>query len=274
MFGAVIGDYVGSRYEWYNHKSKDFEFFNKNCRFTDDSMMTLAVASALLECKGNYDELSDKVIKSMQEIGRRYPDCGFGGKFFEWIMTDNPKPYNSWGNGSAMRVSFCGWIGKSIDEVKKLSYEVSKVSHNHPEGLKGAEAVAVAIYLAKSGEPKNGIKDYIEKNYYKFDFTLDEIRSDYEFDVSCQGSVPEALEAFFESNDFEDAIRNAISIGGDSDTIGAITGSMADAYYYRPNIIVEKDGWKLSNPYDFEIINRMDEYLKNKSYSILNGYLE
>lgn len=241
MLGAIIGDIAGSRYEWNNIKSKDFELLNSiECFFTDDTVMTLAIAKSLIDSKNNYDELSEKAIINMVEIGRKYPNCGFGGNFYNWIMTDNHSPYNSYGNGAAMRVSACGIVGKTIEEVKMLSKKVTAVSHNHPEGIKGAEAVACAVYLANQGNNILDIRDYIQKNYYDLNFKLDDIRKNYNFDVSCQGSVPQALEAFFESVSFEDALRNAISIGGDSDTIAAIVGGIAGAYYGIPSEIRKK----------------------------------
>lgn len=233
MLGAIIGDIAGSRFEWNNNKSKEFEFLTYRCCPTDDSIMTLAVAKAILLSK-NSSELSQNAIACMQELGNKYPDAGYGGGFAFWLTDNNPKPYNSWGNGAAMRVSACGFAATSLDEAKMLSKLVTEVTHNHPEGIKGAEAIAVAIYMAKSGSSLLDIQDYINENYYKIDFKLDDIRTEYTFDVSCQGSVPQALEAFFESVSFEDAIRNAISIGGDSDTIAAITGGIAEAYYGIP----------------------------------------
>lgn len=238
MIGALIGDISGSRYERMNHKSKEFPLFEKKCRPTDDSIMSLAVAKAIMDCESEYDNLSSKAIASMQELGRIYKNAGYGGSFIKWIMDEDPKPYNSYGNGSAMRVSPCGYAASSIEEVKELSALVTKVSHDHPEGMKGAEAVAVAVFLAKTGKTKEEIREYIIENYYEIKFTLDQIRGKYRFDVSCQGSVPVALEAFFEASDFEDAIRNAISVGGDSDTIAAITGSIAEAYYGIPEGII------------------------------------
>lgn len=239
MIGAVIGDIVGSRFEWDNHKTKDFELFDRRCRPTDDSIMSLAVAQAILDSSENYEDLSQKVIASMQELGRLYPNAGYGGSFFKWIASDNPQPYNSYGNGAAMRVSPCGYAATSVDEAKKLSALVTEVSHNHPEGMKGAEAIAVAICLARSGATKDAIHAHVQENYYALDFTLNQIRPSYQFDVSCQGSVPVALQAFFESTDFEDAIRNAISVGGDSDTIGAIAGSVAEAFYGVPKELID-----------------------------------
>lgn len=234
MIGAIIGDIVGSRFEFNNHRDKDFELFTDECSVTDDSIMTIFVAKALLECNGDYSDLSNKTIKSMQGIGRLYPNCGYGGYFNNWIFSENPKPYNSYGNGAAMRISPVGFVTKNIAKAKELSRNVTEISHSHPEGIKGAESVAVAIVLARQGKSIEEIKEHINKHYYKIDFILDEIRDTYTFNATCQGSVPQAFEAFFESTDFEDAIRNAISIGGDSDTLAAITGGIAEAYYGVP----------------------------------------
>jgi len=240
LLGAIIGDIVGSRFEFNNYRSKDFELFTEECFFTDDSIMTIAVAKALMESKEDYSDLGEKAIKCMQELGRPYPDCGFGGSFYHWIYSDNPKPYNSYGNGAAMRISPVGWVAKDIEQAKRLSKAVTEVSHNHPEGIKGAESVAVAIVLARQGKSIDEIKEYVNEHYYKIDFKLDEIRATYKFNETCQDTVPPALQAFFESNSFEDAIRNAISIGGDSDTLAAITGSVAEAYYGMPGWMKEK----------------------------------
>ena len=234
MIGAIIGDIVGSRFEWNNHKSKEFEFLTDECCPTDDSIMTLALAKAILLSKPDYSDLPKKAIECMQEVGRKYPNCGYGWRFREWMFSDTPKPYNSYGNGSAMRVSAAGIVANSIEEAKDIAKKVTEVTHNHPEGIKGAEATAVAIYMAKSGSRLLEIREYINENYYPMIFTLDEIRPTYKFDVSCQGTVPQALMAFFESINFEDAIRNAISIGGDSDTLAAICGGVAEAYYGVP----------------------------------------
>lgn len=237
MLGAIIGDIVGSRFELDNHKSKDFELFTSECFPTDDSVMSLAVAKALLESKSDWAQLSYNAVKCMQEVGRCYPNCGYGGNFFYWILSDNPQPYASYGNGAAMRISAVGFAAESMEEVKVLSRAITEVSHNHPEGFKGAEAVAIAIFLARKGYSLLEIRNYIERHYYAMDFTLDQIREAYIFDVTCQGSVPQAFQAFFESENFEDAIRNAISIGGDSDTIAAICGGLAEAYYGIPDSI-------------------------------------
>ena len=235
MLGAVIGDIVGSRYEWNNNRLKEFKFFDKKCFFTDDSIMTLAIAKAVMESNDDYSNLSEKAVECMQEVGRPYPDCGYGGSFYHWIYSNDPKPYNSFGNGAAMRVSACGFAARDLDEVKLLSEKVTSVTHNHPEGIKGAESTAAAIYLARSGKKLDEIRDYIDKNYYKMNFTIDSIRDSYEFNETCQNTVPQAMMAFFESGSFEDAIRNAISVGGDSDTLAAITGGIAEAYYGIPD---------------------------------------
>ena len=237
MLGAIIGDIVGSRFEWDNHKSKNFDLFTLGCSPTDDSIMSLAVAKALLASKEDWSRLSENAVKYMQEIGRDYPNCGYGGNFFYWILSDNPQPYASYGNGAAMRISAVGFVADSIEQAKYLSQAVTQVSHNHPKGIKGAEAVAVAIFLARNGVSMDEIRDYIDENYYPMDFTLDQIRDSYTFDVTCQGSIPQAFQSFFESTSFEDAIRNAISIGGDSDTIAAICGGLAEAYYGIPDSI-------------------------------------
>ena len=234
MLGAIIGDIVGSRFEWNNNKTKEFDFLTHKCFFTDDSVMSLAIAKAVLVCGNDYSKLSENAVKYMQEIGRPYSNCGYGGSFYNWMYSCDPKPYNSYGNGAAMRVSACGFAAKTIEEAIVLSNYVTKVTHNHPEGIKGAEATAVAIFLAKTGKNILEIREYIDKNYYTMNFTLDSIRETYKFNETCQDTVPQAIEAFLESESFEDAIRNAISIGGDSDTLAAITGSIAEAYYGIP----------------------------------------
>lgn len=233
MLGAIIGDIIGSRFEFHNHLSKDFELFHEDCRFTDDSVMTCAVAKALLDCKGDYSKLKEKAVYWLQTIGRKYPHCGYGGNFRYWIFGE-PIPYRSKGNGSAMRVSPVGWFAESIKQAKELSLAVTEISHNHPEGIKGAEATAVAIFLARTGTGKEGIRSYMEEHYYKLDQTVEQLRKNYRFNELCEGTVPQALQCFYESVDFEDAIRNCISIGGDSDTLAAICGGIAEAYYGLP----------------------------------------
>ena len=264
MFGAVIGDIVGSRFEFFNNKKgKEFELFNEDSTYTDDTVMSLAICKALMECNGNYSELSNKTIKNMKYFGEIYPFAGYGGMFDQWLVTPDAKPYNSFGNGAAMRISGVAYEATTIDQVKRLSKLVTEVTHNHPEGIKGAEAIAVAIFLARIGKDKMQIKEYIEKNYYSLNFTIDEIRDDYSFDETCQGSVPQALECFFESENFEDAIRIAISLGGDSDTIGAMVGSIAEAYYGIPNYIKESAIYYLDN-FLYKVIKEFENYYLDK----------
>ena len=236
MLGAIAGDIIGSRFEWRNLKSTEFELFTNACRPTDDSNMTLAVAWAIMNAESDWSKLSQEAVKCMQLVGRNYPD-GFGARFEDWVGSADPQPYNSWGNGSAMRVSPCGWAAKTLEEALRLSDAVTAVTHNHPEGMKGARAVTAAIFLARSGRNKDEIRSHICENYYPLDFTLDAIRPAYRFDVSCQGSVPQAIEAFLEAESYEDAVRKAVSIGGDSDTIAAIAGSIAEAYFGMPEEI-------------------------------------
>ena len=234
MLGAIIGDIAGSRFEWNNLRSKEFELLTDECKPTDDTYMSLAIARAVLESGKDPARLETLAVRYMRDYGRRYPDGCYGGRFGGWLYAADPQPYNSLGNGSAMRVSACGFAAESLDEAKSLARASAVVTHNHPEGIKGAESVAAAIYLARTGADLSAIRDYVRRNYYRIDFTLDEIRDSYRFDETCPGSVPQAFEAFFESTDFTDAIRSAISIGGDSDTIAAITGGMAEAFYGIP----------------------------------------
>lgn len=227
MYGAIIGDIIGSKYEFGNIKRKDFPLFSPGCCFTDDTVMTVAVADALMT-GGDF-------AARMQYWGRRYPRAGYGPKFAGWLMAEDTKPYGSWGNGSAMRVSPCGLYARTLEEALALAQKSAEVSHDHPEGVKGARAVAAAVWLAKSGSSREAIRGYVTERFYPLEQTLAEIRPRYRFDSSCQGSVPQAIQAFLESADFEDAIRNAVSLGGDSDTIAAMTGSIAWPFYSRAN---------------------------------------
>lgn len=252
MIGAIIGDIVGSRFEFNNYRSKDFELFTEDCKVTDDSIMSLAVAKAIMETEkvkksfiAEYDSdyyllIENMTVKYMQEIGRKYPDCGYGGMFLQWMFSDNPKPYGSFGNGAAMRISPVGFFVRTVIEANSLSEAVTRVTHNHAEGIKGAEAVTKAIFMARRGLSKADIHNYISRSYYPLNFTIDEIRDTYSFNETCQETVPQAIEAFLESTSFEDAIRMAISLGGDSDTLAAITGSIAEAYYGVPEEIKVK----------------------------------
>ena len=240
MYGAFIGDIVGSKYEFNNIKTKRFPLFSQGCDYTDDTIMTAAVAKTIMlsrreqyEKNENGKGFQEFLIEVMQDFGKRYPSPtgAYGGNFAKWLRQQNPKPYGSYGNGSAMRVSPCGLAAVTMDEALALARASACITHNHPDGIKGAEAVSAAIFLAKCGKSKEEIRRYINEHYYNLNFTLDSIRDSYKFDGSCQGSVPQAIVAFLESVNFEDAIRNVISIGGDCDTTGAITGSIAWIYY-------------------------------------------
>ena len=224
MFGAIAGDIIGSVYERSPIKTKDFPLFHPRCSFTDDTVLTVAVAHAII--KGFPYE------QSVHEIGRRYPNAGYGSSFIGWLQADHPQPYNSWGNGAAMRVSPVGFAFNTEDEVLSEAEKTAIISHNHPEGIKGAQATALAVYLARSGHSKEDIREQISRRFgYDMHRTIDNIRPTYFFDISCRGTVPEAIIAFLDSRSYEDAVRNAVSLGGDSDTLACITGGIAEAYY-------------------------------------------
>ncbi len=226
MIGAIAGDVIGSVYEARPIKTKDFPLFHPRCRFTDDSVLTIAVAQAIL-MDGDYR-------RWVWEIGRRHPNAGYGGSFIGWLHSSDPQPYNSWGNGSAMRVSPVGWAFDAVDDVLREAERTAEISHNHPEGIKGAQAAALAVFLARTTRDKGLLKEEIAGRFgYDLDRTVDRIRPSYGFDVSCKGTVPEAVIAFLDAGDYEDAVRNAVSLGGDSDTLACITGAIAEAYYGR-----------------------------------------
>ncbi len=250
MLGAIAGDIIGSVYEHDPIKTTDFPLFDHYSRFTDDTVLTIAVAYAILE-KTDY-------ATSLKYFGRKYPDAGYGMFFYRWMFASHCEPYNSWGNGSAMRVSPVGFAFNSIEEVLDEAEKSAAVTHNHPEGIIGAQATALAIFLARTGSSKTEIKQEISTRFfYDLDRTLDEIRPYYSFDVSCQGTVPEAIIAFLESTDFEDAIRKAISLGGDSDTLACITGGIAQAFYNSiPQMIIKEVYERL--PIEFQSI--LDEF--------------
>ncbi len=224
MLGAIAGDIIGSIYEWNNIKTTEFPLFVEGCQFTDDTVLTVSVAECILRSTG--------YAENFKEYYARYPDAGYGVMFHQWACSSEMGPYNSWGNGSAMRVSPLGFAYSTLDEVLREAERSAAVTHNHPEGIRGAQATASAIFLSRSGNTKREVKEYVETEFgYNLGKSLDEIRPNYTFDVSCQGSVPQAITAFLESDGFEDAIRLAISIGGDSDTIACITGGIAQAFY-------------------------------------------
>ena len=225
LCGAIAGDIIGSRYEFFPHKDTNFPLFhNEYSDYTDDTVLTIANADWLIS--------SNCLLGIMQDYGKRYPTAGYGGMFKRWLREEAPKPYNSWGNGSAMRVSPVGWALDTLEETLEAAKQSAEITHNHPEGIKGAQATAACIFLARTGNSKEEIKEYIEKTFgYNLSRTCDEIRPTYQFDGSCQGTVPESIIAFLDSTDFESAIRLTVSLGGDADTMGAITGSIAEAYY-------------------------------------------
>jgi ADP-ribosylglycohydrolase len=224
MLGAITGDIIGSVHEFSGTKTTEFELFHANCRFTDDTVLTVAVADCLLH---GFD-----YVEKFHEYCRAYPDAGYGLRFFQWVSSGNKQPYNSWGNGSAMRVPAVGYAFESLDDVLTEAKRSAEVTHNHPEGVRGAQATAAAIFLARIGKTKDEILRSIKERFgYDLQQRLDDIRPSYKFDVSCQGTVPPAIIAFLESRDYEDAIRKAISLGGDADTLACITGGIAEAFY-------------------------------------------
>lgn len=224
MIGAIAGDIIGSVYEHDPIKTKDFPLFHPRCGFTDDTVLTVAIADAILTGR--------PYLEVVREIGRRYPSAGYGGSFIGWLYSHDPRPYNSWGNGSAMRVSPVGFAFTSEDEVLRQARETAEISHNHPEGIKGAQATALAVFLARTGNGKEQIRSRIIQQFdYDLNRSINDIRPSYSFDVSCQGTVPEAIIAFLDSESYEDSVRNAISLGGDSDTLACITGGIAEAFY-------------------------------------------
>ena len=241
MKGAIIGDIVGSVYEFKTIKQKEFKFIKPKCFITDDTILTCAISRASLQYfyDKDVDNFYNNCIKYLKEYGILYPGYGYGYNFDEWIK-NGEEPYNSYGNGSAMRTSSVAYIADSLEEAELLAEMQAKCTHNHLEGIKGAKAITACIYLAKEGYSKDDIKKYIEDNYYKIDFKIRDIYKKYKYDITCQGSVPQAIECFLEGEDFEDAIRNAISLGGDADTLAAMTGSISEAFYGIPDNLKNK----------------------------------
>jgi ADP-ribosylglycohydrolase len=247
MIGAIAGDIIGSVYEHNPIKTKDFNLFDSRCRFTDDSVLTVAVADSIL--KGR------PYLESIRKIGRRYPYAGYGGSFLQWLHSDDPRPYNSWGNGSAMRVSPVGFAFATEDEVIYQAKKTAEISHNHPEGIKGARATALAVFLARTVGDKDEIRRQISQRFgYDLDRGVDDIRPAYIFDISCQGTVPEAIISFLDSLSYEDAIRNAVSLGGDSDTLACIAGGIAEAFYGAVPFYIKTKAKDLLTPDLWEII--------------------
>ena len=240
MFGAILGDMIGAPYEFdRGNKTKEFPLFSRESEYTDDTAMTIAVAEALMDTLGKPDgEIHDALIRSMHKWGRMYPDAGYGGMFYRWLLSGSTQPYGSYGNGSAMRVSSAGWLYDSLETTRRVAALTAAVTHNHPEGIKGAEATASAIYLARTGAGKAEIKDYIVREFgYNLSRTCDQIRPTYHHVETCQKTVPEAITAFLEGTDFEDVIRTAVSLGGDCDTLTCIAGGIAEAFYGVPEAL-------------------------------------
>lgn len=269
MIGAIIGDMVGSIYEFHPIKSKEFNIYNKNMEMTDDSYLTIAVAKVLMNNYpidyNNLEKIKKELVNEFVQTVMKYPNAGYGGRFGKWARNayyyNECAPYNSCGNGSAMRISPVGFISNSIEEVKKLSKAVSEITHNHPEGIKGAESVAMCIYLARIGKTKEEIKEYVINNYYPEikDYDFDDLVKNYEFVEICQESCPQAIYCFLISNSFEDAIRNCIAIGGDCDTTGAMAGAIAEAYYWKDGI--DEFGKKFINDMiDKDVIELNDKF--------------
>lgn len=278
MYGAILGDIIGSPFEFdRGDKTKEFDLFTKGCDFTDDSVMTIAVGEALLAVgpEATVKEIEEAVVTNMQDWGKRYPYAGYGGRFRYWLRERNPKPYGSYGNGSAMRVSAVGWLYDSLERTREVARATANVTHNHPEGIKGAEATASAIYMARNESSKEEIKEYIEREFhYNLDRTFDEIRPGYHMDETCQRTVPEAIIAFLESKDFEDAIRNAVSLGGDTDTLGAITGSIAEAFYGISDVLIAECRSRIDEGLMTDILDEFDHILgrdKNVDSDEKNG---
>ena len=267
MIGAIIGDIVGSRFEFQNTDSKEFELFHDDCDFTDDTVMTIAVAESIMRCfnaTGSYDDLDAFAVSWIHRVGRRYPFCGYGGRFYRWMLGDNWAPYNSYGNGSAMRISAVGDIAKTVEEAKYLSDQLTCISHDHPEGMKGAEAVAVAKTLLRLGVKKDNVIDYIYHTYYRLDKTVNDYRKENNGQHGkeiCQVTVPQAFVCFKEGKNFEDVIRNCVSIGGDSDTIGAIAGGIAEAYY-KVSKKMQKEAKAYLTPDLLNIVNRWEKFVE------------
>lgn len=250
LLGAIAGDVIGSYYEFRPAGTVDFKLFNGDSSFfTDDTVMTVAHADWLLT--------GDSLSGIMQDYGNRYPDAGYGGMFHKWLNDDNPEPYNSFGNGSAMRVSPVGWAFDTLEETLSAAKQSAEVTHNHPEGIKGAQATAASIYLARTGKSKQEIRKFVEDTFgYDLDRTCDDIRKTYGFDVTCQGTVPESIIAFMESTDYESAIRLTVSLNGDADTMGAITGGIAEAFYKEIPAHIEEEVMKRLPDEFIEVMKR------------------
>ena len=269
MYGAILGDIIGSPFEFdMGNKSKEFPLFSKNSTFTDDSVMTIAVGNAFLDAQPNADIewIRRRLISSMKQYGRKFPRAGYGGMFRRWLKCDDPQPYGSFGNGSAMRVSSAAWLYNDLETVRSMARLSAEVSHNHSEGIKGAEATASAIFLARTGSTKEEIKEYIVDNFgYDLSRTCDEIRPGYHHVETCQETVPEAITAFLEGESFEDVIRTAVSLGGDCDTLTCIAGSIAEGFYGIPEELKQECRNRLPEELR-KVLDQYDSWL-NQDYN-------
>ena len=267
LMGTIIGDIVGSVYEFKTIKTKQFKFLKPKCMYTDDTVMTCAVSLACLDYKknNNIEEFKKNLIEYMKRLGRKFPDARYGYRFYEWITGDEDSPYNSYGNGGAMRTSSVAYIADSLDEALELAKAQSEVTHDHPEAIKGSQAISACIYLALNGYDKREIKDYIEKYFYPLGFTIKDVYRKYKYDISATGSVPFAIVAFLDGYDFEDCVRNAICLGGDADTLAAMTGAIAEAYYGVPeNIVVDR----YLDQELLDIVNNFNDYLRKNNKNV------
>ncbi|MEE8827074.1 MAG: ADP-ribosylglycohydrolase family protein [Eubacteriales bacterium] len=273
MLGAIFGDIVGSVYEFHNTNRMDFPLLSRMSRPTDDSIMTLAVADALMRTWEEDDaEIETELVKAMQRMGRMYPDAGYGGRFRIWLASDDPKPYYSLGNGSGMRVSSVGWLYRTLEDTLHVAELTAAVTHNHPEGIRGAQAIAACVFLARAGASKEEIRTYVTETFgYDLSRPLAEIRKGYHFDPTCPGSVPEAIRAFYESMDYEDAIRRAVSLGGDSDTIACMAGAIAEAHYGMPEDLKMK-ALQVLDPHCADIVKRFHVFCHTHDRAIPDGW--
>lgn len=266
MYGALLGDMIGAPYEFdMGDKTKDFPLFSEKSHFTDDSVMTVAVAQALMDAREQQSEDAEQLlIASMRLWGHRYPMAGYGNRFNSWLWAKDPQPYDSFGNGSAMRVSPAGWLYDTMEQTRAAARLTARVTHNHPEGIKGAEATASAILLARKGADKEEIKEYIIREFgYDLSRTCDDIRPDYRHVESCQQTVPEAIIAFLEGESFEDVIRTAVSLGGDCDTLTCIAGSIAEAFYGVSNKLKTECRKRLTKDM-LAVLDRFEVELRNR----------
>ena len=262
MRGAILGDIVGSVYEFNTIKVKEFKFLKPKCFFTDDTVLTCAIAIACMEYSKTHNTniFKESVIKNMKKMAKRYPNAGYGPNFWDWVNSENDEPYGSYANGASMRTSPVAYVAESLEEAEALAKAQAEVTHNHSEGIKGAQAITACIYLALNGATKEEIREYVNNKYYNLDFKIEDIRRKYQYDISAAGSVPQAIESFLEGTDFEDSIRNAICLGGDADTIAAMTGSISEAFYGFP------DEFDISTylPDDLKLIVQSFENFKKK----------